>query len=458
MNVMRRTLLSSIKQHSLLISSNQNRTFTSPAFKSAISLDNLYPNSSLKLTTPTKPETAIHEKFSGYLPIEKLDITYSRSTGPGGQNVNKINTKVDLRFHLKSADWLREDIKEKLAVKYYNKITKEGFIVFKSDVTRSQQLNVADCLEKLRCAIRECLYEKPAPSEETLEKIRRRREMAAKARLALKRERSQTKYDRQNPDRMDLGECPKIHDLALRADFEKAQSTKDYFYDLDAMEHLQAFISDCDRRTESAKQRLAETQEELSAEVAVKANSVHELAEQIGQKLMNCERKKLEAEQEYRNSMPASSYQQQKLRVCEVCSAYLGIHDNDRRLADHFGGKLHLGFIKIREKLAELEKTAEKRKEERRKVRDGDRDRDREDRYRERYREQYVGGRELDRRSKRHRSKSRDRRERDRERDRDREHRSRSYRSRSRSRDRDRRSHSRHSGSGSDRKRDRDRD
>lgn len=108
---------------------------------------------------------------------------------------------------------------------------------------------------------------------------------------------------------MDLGECPKIHDLALRADFEKAQQSKDYFYDLDvscrvfvwsliaandgmsfqAMEHLQAFIGDCDRRTEAAKQRLAETQEELSAEVAVKANSVHELAEQIGQKLAKAE-------------------------------------------------------------------------------------------------------------------------------------------------------------------------
>ena len=62
-------------------------------------------------------------------------------------------------------------------------------------------------------------------------------------------------------------------------------------------------------------------------------------------------KKKVSAELEYRNSMPASSYQQQKLRVCEICSAYLGIHDNDRRLADHFGGKLHLGFIKIREKL-----------------------------------------------------------------------------------------------------------
>lgn len=103
---------------------------------------------------------------------------------------------------------------------------------------------------------------------------------------------------------------------------------------------------------------------------------VHELAEEIGKKLAaaeklgadgnveesikmmeeveNVKKEKAAAEVEYRNSMPASSYQQQKLRVCEVCSAYLGIHDNDRRLADHFGGKLHLGFISIREKLEDL--------------------------------------------------------------------------------------------------------
>lgn len=96
-------------------------------------------------------------------------------------------------------------------------------------------------------------------------------------------------------------------------------------------------------------------------------NKVYELAEAISKKLMQAEKlgaegnveeslkameeaekikkEKIAAEIEYRNSMPASSYQQQKLRVCEVCSAYLGIHDNDRRLADHFGGKLHLGFI-----------------------------------------------------------------------------------------------------------------
>jgi len=119
---------------------------------------------------------------------------------------------------------------------------------------------------------------------------------------------------------------------------------------------------------------------------------------------MSCAQKKIKAEHEYRSSMPASTYQQQKLRVCEVCSAYLGIHDNDIRLADHFGGKLHLGFMTIREKLTELEKTAAPRKDFLKKT-GNYRDRD-DDRFKNRY---YVGGRELDRRSRVHRSKSRDR-------------------------------------------------
>ncbi|CAH0579273.1 unnamed protein product [Chrysodeixis includens] len=278
--------------------------------------------------------------------------------------------------------------------------------------------------------------------------------------------------------RMDLGECPKIHDLALRADYELASKTKDYFYDIDATEHLEAFIADCDRRTTAAKQRLAETQEELSAEVTEKANAVHELAEQIGQKLARAEalgeegmveesvklmgeidelrKKKAVAEQEYRNSMPASSYQQQKLRVCEVCSAYLGIHDNDRRLADHFGGKLHLGFITIREKLAELKKTVEKRREER-----GASERERSG-----GRRHYVGGRELDRRARRHRESARDRdrnketdRDRDRERkDRDRDRERERERRRSRSRSRSKREESRERSRGRDRDRERERE
>ncbi|RVW70173.1 putative RNA-binding protein Luc7-like 1 [Vitis vinifera] len=45
----------------------------------------------------------------------------------------------------------------------------------------------------------------------------------------------------------------------------------------------------------------------------------------------------------------------QKLRVCDICGAFLSVYDSDRRLADHFGGKLHLGYMQIREKLAELQ-------------------------------------------------------------------------------------------------------
>ena len=45
---------------------------------------------------------------------EKLDVTYSRSTGPGGQNVNMVNTKVDLRFNVEKADWLSQEIRQKL--------------------------------------------------------------------------------------------------------------------------------------------------------------------------------------------------------------------------------------------------------------------------------------------------------------------------------------------------------
>ncbi|ELW67745.1 Putative RNA-binding protein Luc7-like 1 [Tupaia chinensis] len=132
-------------------------------------------------------------------------------------------------------------------------------------------------------------------------------------------------------------------------------------------------------------------------------------------------------QEEYRNSMPASSFQQQKLRVCEVCSAYLGLHDNDRRLADHFGGKLHLGFIQIREKLRQLRKTVAEKQEKR--------NQDRLRRREEREREERLSrrSRSRDRRRRRSRSASRERRKPSRSRSRDRQRRPRS-RSRSHSR------------------------
>ena len=65
--------------------------------------------------------------------------------------------------------------------------------------------------------------------------------------------------------------------------------------------------------------------------------------------------KKKVLEDDYHNAIPRHAQQQQKLRACEVCGAFLSMYDNDRRLADHFGGKLHIGFVTIREKIAQLE-------------------------------------------------------------------------------------------------------
>ena len=52
----------------------------------------------------------------------------------------------------------------------------------------------------------------------------------------------------------------------------------------------------------------------------------------------------------------------QKLRVCDVCGAYLSVLDSDRRLADHFGGKMHLGYHELRNMLQKFKEEREKRK------------------------------------------------------------------------------------------------
>lgn len=100
------------------------------SFKSSISLDKLYPDSlEIKKFEAPKPAREFNGKsvfsFSqilflkadfrvGYIPINELDISFSRSSGPGGQHVNRTNTKVDVRFHVDKANWLSNELKTKL--------------------------------------------------------------------------------------------------------------------------------------------------------------------------------------------------------------------------------------------------------------------------------------------------------------------------------------------------------
>lgn len=106
--------------------------------------------------------------------MDKLDITYSASSGPGGQNVNKVHTKCDLRFKVQDVSWLSAATKAKILNEYNNKLTKDGYYVIRSDLTRFRHLNLADALEKLRAFVRELEVEKKEPDVETVQKHKRR--------------------------------------------------------------------------------------------------------------------------------------------------------------------------------------------------------------------------------------------------------------------------------------------
>ncbi|KAK2151404.1 hypothetical protein LSH36_364g01062 [Paralvinella palmiformis] len=191
-----------------IYSSLRNTVVRLPAagYQSQYSIEKLYPNSSLDFTSPnfkvhrqlTHTQTE-NDKFSGYIPVDELDVRYSRSSGPGGQNVNKVSTKVEVRFHVQSASWIPDFAKEILLQNEQTRITKDGFLVVRSEKTRKQMLNQADCLEKIRSMIWRASILPREPTEEEIAIMEKRKSRAKQEILREKRAHSLKKRMREGP-------------------------------------------------------------------------------------------------------------------------------------------------------------------------------------------------------------------------------------------------------------------
>ncbi|REK12409.1 MAG: aminoacyl-tRNA hydrolase [Planctomycetota bacterium] len=86
------------------------------------------------------------------IPESELETTFARSSGPGGQNVNKVNSKAMLRWRARTSEALPDDVRERFLARYRSRITTDGDIIVSSQRYRDQARNVDDARKKL-CAM-----------------------------------------------------------------------------------------------------------------------------------------------------------------------------------------------------------------------------------------------------------------------------------------------------------------
>jgi len=99
-----------------------------------------------------------------FIPEDEIEFQFSRSSGKGGQNVNKVETKVEIRFNIDRSKAFSEEEKEKIKKSLANRINKGGDLIIRSEEERSQLENRRMALEKLNEMIKEALK----PEEERI--------------------------------------------------------------------------------------------------------------------------------------------------------------------------------------------------------------------------------------------------------------------------------------------------
>lgn len=122
---------------------------------------------------------------------DEIRFSYIRSSGPGGQNVNKVSTAVQLRLDVRNSTTLPEEIKERLVKLAGKRITEDGVLVIEARRFRTQEANRLDALHRLSDLLERATVIIPArkPTRPTLAS-RQRRVETKQRQGALKRARS----------------------------------------------------------------------------------------------------------------------------------------------------------------------------------------------------------------------------------------------------------------------------
>lgn len=100
------------------------------------------------------------EEIKKRIPWNELKFSISRSGGPGGQNINKVNTKAELRFDVRNSSYLTENEKERILLRLKNRINADGELIITSQSERTQFLNKKKAGEKFYTLLASALTEK----------------------------------------------------------------------------------------------------------------------------------------------------------------------------------------------------------------------------------------------------------------------------------------------------------
>jgi len=149
------------------------------------------------MTSESSPRTMLFVNHSLQIPRSEFELTYARSSGPGGQNVNKVNSKAILRWNVHQSPSLSAAVRERFLVRYAARLTKEGHLILQSQKYRDQPRNVEDCLERLRLLILD-VATAPVKRRPT-----RRSRGSTERRLQSKKANSDRKKNRRKPNRDD---------------------------------------------------------------------------------------------------------------------------------------------------------------------------------------------------------------------------------------------------------------